>query len=94
MNASAQPTLFDALEAAGDWAGQARRAIEAMAATGRRFQAHDLVEDFGLPEPSTSAAWGGAFRRAKADGIIRVAGYAPSRRPGTKGSALAEWIAA
>lgn len=87
-----QLTMDDALEASGDWAGLAFRAIEAMAATGARFQAFDLVECYGVPEPSSRNAWGAVFSAARAKGLIRRVGYAQSKRPTVAGSACAEWV--
>jgi hypothetical protein len=89
-----QLTMEDALEASGDWAGQAMLAVEAIARTGRQFTAYDLVECYGLPEPTSVAAWGALFRRAKNAGLIRRVGYEQSRRPETKGSAVAVWAGA
>lgn len=92
MNAQ-QMSLDDVLEAAGDWAGLALAGIEMLALSGRRFQAYDVAE-LGVPEPTSSAAWGAVFNRARREGLIRRVGYAPSKRPTVAGSACAEWVGA
>jgi len=72
------------------WLDGALRAIETLAATGRTFQAYDLVA-LGVAEPDRPAAWGAAFSAAKAKGLIERVGYARSKRPTVRGSACAEW---
>jgi hypothetical protein len=84
--------MEDALEASGAWVDQALLALRALASTGRAFQCWDLVDGYGLPEPSSTAAWGALMRRAKAQGLVRRIGYEQSRRPETKGSAVAVWV--
>jgi hypothetical protein len=86
--------MDDALEAAGQWVDQALLAVAAIASTGRQFQCWDLVDGYGLPEPTTTAAWGALMRRAKVQGLVRRVGYEQSRRPETKGSAVAVWVGA
>lgn len=72
------------------WLDGALRAIETLAATGRTFQAYDLVA-LGVAEPDRPAAWGAAFSAAKAKGLIVRVGYAQSKRPTVRGSACREW---
>jgi len=72
------------------WLDGALRAIETLAATGRTFQAYDLLA-LGVAEPDRPAAWGAAFYAAKAKGLIESVGYAPSKRPTVRGSACREW---
>jgi hypothetical protein len=92
-----QPTLFDPPNTSAHcddwWMAGCLEAIRTLAATGRPFQAYDLLA-LGLAEPERSSWWGCAFKRAKAEGVIRRAGYAPSRRPTVRGSACAEWVGA
>ena len=75
------------------WLAGCLEAIRIVAATGRTFQAFDLLPT-GLAEPDKSCWWGRAFREAKRQGLIVRAGYAPSKRPTVRGSACAEWRAA
>ncbi len=84
--------VFDrVLEHTGDqWKAQALQAIATLAATGRRFQAHDLVRR-GVPEPDHPNRWGAVFNLARRRGLITWAGYAPSNRPATKRSILRIW---
>jgi hypothetical protein len=76
------------------WLAGCLEAIRTLAATGRTFQAHDLITDTGLAEPDNHHWWGTAFLAAKREGLIVRAGYAPSKRPTVRGSACAEWRAA
>lgn len=73
------------------WRRMALRAIESMAATGRDFQAYDLVTELGLPEPDHHCRWGPAFADARRRGLIVRAGAAQSTRPETKGSLTRLW---
>ncbi len=95
---TAQASLFDPPTTSDHldqwWLDGCLRAIHTLAATGRTFQAFDLITDTGLPEPERSSWWGCAFKRAQSEGIIRRAGYAPSKRPTVRGSACAEWVGA
>jgi hypothetical protein len=84
---------FDAATAEG-WTSSALAGIEALALTGRIFQAFDLVDQLGVPEPKSPAAWGAVFNRARRLGLIRRVGYAQSKRPTVAGSACAEWVGA
>jgi len=47
-----------------------------------RFQAFDVTEKIrvcmNLPTPENKRAWGGVFRRLKADGIIEIIGHKPT----------------
>jgi hypothetical protein len=73
------------------WRSSCQQAITAMASTGREFQAFDLVEQFGLGEPSSTALWGSVFRLMHLAGVIRPVGYAQSKRPTVAGSACRTW---
>jgi hypothetical protein len=90
-----QMTLEEVLQTVTDaqpeWAQLALNGIRHLAQSGQRFQAYDVAL-LGVPEPTTSAQWGAVFHRAKALGLIRRCGYAPSRRPTVAGSACAEWV--
>lgn len=76
------------------WRSCATAAIETEARTGRTFQAYDLVEIYGLAEPSSSAQWGSLFRALHVAGVIKPVGYAQSKRPTVAGSACRVWIGA
>lgn len=73
------------------WASTAMAAVRAMAATGREFQAFDLVETFGLVDPDHPNRWGALLSRAAREGVIVAVGAAPSRRPATAGSLCRTW---
>lgn len=73
------------------WTSCARAALATAAATRLPFDAYTLTE-LGVPDPDHPARWGGLFRTARAAGLIRVAGYAPSRRPGVNGSLVRLWV--
>ena len=68
----------------------ALRAIEHLAALGRSFDAFDVATLMGS-EPDHPNHWGSVFAKAKALGLIRKVGYAPSRRPGRVGGVCAVW---
>ncbi len=76
--------------ASRDWLVSAVTAIEAIAATGRDFQAFDLIE-LGLPEPDHPCRWGAVFGLAARRGLITSVGSARSKRPTTKGSLMRVW---
>lgn len=91
-----QPDLFEGVAAAernGDpwWFDTAMQAVRAMAATGRVFQAYDLVETYRIPEPDHPNRWGALFVRAAHAGVIVPVGAAKSRRPTTAGSLTRTW---
>lgn len=73
------------------WRATALQAIEAMAATGRDFQAWDLVEEMGLPDPDHPCRWGEVFRVAARKGLITEVGSARSKRPTTRSSLTLVW---
>ncbi|MDQ4032538.1 MAG: hypothetical protein M3332_09825 [Actinomycetota bacterium] len=73
------------------WMRTALHAVRAMAATGRVFQAFDLVETFGTPEPDHPNRWGALLTRAAREGVIVSVGAAPSRRPSTARSLTRIW---
>lgn len=73
------------------WRDTCDRAIDQAALTGRPFQAFDLCEWYGLPEPRSANAWGPRLSAAAKRGVIRAVGYAPSSRPTTAKSAVRLW---
>jgi hypothetical protein len=73
------------------WASTAMQAVRALAATGRVFQAYDLVETYGIAEPDHPNRWGALLTRAARHGLIVAVGAAPSRRPKTAGSLTRTW---
>lgn len=102
-----QMELADALEpvnagmaetarAADDWWwAQATQAVRQLAREGRPFQAYDLVERFGVPEPANGKAqWGALFAALRKAGLVEHHGYTTSRRPTAQGSACRQWIGA
>lgn len=102
---TAQPTLFDvpvdedvlagrdqAERNADDWwLHTALQAVRAIAKTDQKFQAFDLVETYGVPEPDHPNRWGALLTRAARNGWIVAVGAAPSRRPTTARSLTKTW---
>lgn len=97
-----QLTLADALKADGMaradagtddwWRSCCDRAIRQAATTGRPFQAWDLTEWYGLPEPRHPNQWGPRLSAAAKQGVIVAAGWAESKRPTTAKSAVRTWV--
>lgn len=100
-----QMTLADALEevnagmaetaraASPDWWSRAVSAVRYLAATGKPFQAYDLVVVCGIEEPDNPAKqWGALFAAMRKAGVVEHAGYATSRRPTANSSACRQWI--
>lgn len=86
-----QLDLLHVLEAADDWWKDcATRALEQLAATGARFDAHDLTE-LGVPDPDHPARWGALFQAAVRRGLIVPVGYRPARRPSRHGGVVRVW---
>lgn len=83
----------DLAEANADewWLDTAMQAVRAMAATGREFQAFDLVETYGVPDPDHANRWGALLNRAAREGLIVPVAAAPSRRPATARSLTRTW---
>lgn len=75
----------------GWWRECCDRAIQQAADTGRPFQAFDLCEWFGLPEPRHANQWGPRLSSAAKRGVIVPAGWAESNRPTTAKSAVRLW---
>lgn len=73
------------------WRSTAMQALEYLAATGNVFDAYSLTE-LGVPDPPSMASLGALFYAARQAGLIHKVGYAPSRRPATRGSAAAQWV--
>ena len=74
------------------WADACQAAIRTMARRGVPFQAADLVREGLVDEPEDHHQWGPQLSIAARAGVIRAAGYAPSKRATTKASACREWI--
>jgi|HigsolmetaAR206D_1030411.scaffolds.fasta_scaffold08537_4 hypothetical protein len=85
--------MADTIEAASpDWWSRAERAVRALAAEGRPFQAYDVVLRLGMDEPdNTRAQWGALFGALRKAGVIEPCGYAQSSRPTTAKSAVRLW---
>lgn len=75
-----------------DWATAADAAILTLARRGTPFQASDCIREGLVDEPPHPNMWGPRFGAARAAGIIRPHGYAPSKRATTRHSACREWI--
>ena len=101
-----QPSLFDDAPTDDDvlagrdhaecnadewWISTAMQAVRAMAAGGQVFQAYDLVEVYGIPEPDHPNRWGALLGRAARAGLIVSVGAAPSRRPTACKSLTRTW---
>ena len=81
-----------AIDRADDWwSSVAMSALRSLAAGGRPFQAFDLTEQFGCPDPDHSSRWGGLFRSASASGLIVHVGFTQSRRPTCAGGLCRVW---
>lgn len=73
------------------WRETCDRAIAEAARSGRPFQAFDLCEWYGLPEPRHPNQWGPRLSAAAKQGVIVAAGWAESHRPTTAKSAVRVW---
>lgn len=73
------------------WRNTCDRAIAEAARTGKPFQAFDLCEWYGLPEPHSANAWGPRLAAAARRGVIEGIGWGPSSRPTTAKSAVRIW---
>ncbi len=62
------------------WIAAAQHGLSKMAATGRTFQAYDLVEGGFVTEAPRPHLWGALLTRAAAAGQIVRAGTAPTKR--------------
>lgn len=74
------------------WAAACDTAIALMAARGEVFQAADLIAEGLVDEPALPAQWGPRFAKAARDGVIRQAGFAPSKRSTVHRSICKEWV--
>jgi hypothetical protein len=77
-----------------DWAAACDKAITVMAARGVIFQAADLIEAGLVDEPPHANCWGPRFGAAARAGVIRSAGYGPSKRATVHGSICHQWVGA
>lgn len=75
------------------WWSTAMSGVQALAASGREFDAYDLTE-LGVPEPDSPNRYGALFRAAHRAGVIVPVGYRQSRRPGRSGGSCRVWRAA
>lgn len=73
-----------------DWRRRALTVIADLAATGKVFEAYDVVRD-GCPEPDHPSRWGAIFGLAARSGLIVSAGAGPSSRPTVHGSLCKKW---
>jgi hypothetical protein len=73
-----------------EWRDCCDRAIDELAASGRDFQAADIML-LGVPDPANPNSLGGAFHRASRAGIIECVGFEPSRRPTVHASIVRVW---
>lgn len=84
MNTAAEHTTVD-------WADACDAAIREMATRDQPFQAADLIAEGLVDEPDHPSQWGPAFARAARAGVIRHAGYAPSKRATVHRSICKTW---
>ncbi len=82
----------DAAEASADrwWWSTAMAGVEALAKSGREFEAFDVAQ-LGVPDPDSPARWGALMAAAAKAGLIRPVGAKPSRRPTVCGSLTRTW---
>lgn len=76
-------------EARQAWLARGVDVIEQIG-TGTVFSADDLHDEIG--EPPHPNLWGPLFNRAKAEGLIRVTGYAPSYRRSRHAALTRLWL--
>lgn len=74
----------------GWWKACADQAIDALAASGKTFEAYDLSL-MGVPDPHHSNAWGARMNAAAKRGVIKRVGSGPSKRPTTAKSLVYFW---
>lgn len=72
------------------WQRLVLQAISALP-VGEVFQLFDVVERYGLPEPTSSAQHGAVMGRARKEGLVDRVGAEPSRRPSTHGALTRTW---
>lgn len=77
-----------------EWFAVALAGVRRLAATGRPFQAHDLVVLLGVPEPPDHHLWGPLMHVARTEGHIVPVAAVPSSRPKTARSLCRLWIGA
>ncbi len=76
--------------ASDEWKRSALTAIGVLAASGRDFQATDLLA-LGVEEPDHPNRWGGVMAMAARAGLIEHSGVAPSNRTTTQASLTRTW---
>lgn len=74
------------------WIDIALRAVRTLAASGRPFQAHDLVLECDVPEPRDHHQWGALMSIARAEGYVTAVAAVPSTRPKTARSLCRLWV--
>jgi hypothetical protein len=72
-----------------NWSDEAFEVLERLAVDGIEFTADYLIELFGVPD--SAGAVGAVFSKAAKAGLIKVVGYATSRRIGRHGSLVRVW---
>lgn len=77
-----------------EWLAVALAGVRRLAATGRPFQAHDLVSLLNVPEPPDHHLWGPMMSIARAEGYIVPVAAVQSSRPKTARSLCRLWIGA
>ncbi len=73
------------------WKSCADAGIAELARRGLPFQAADVVELLGVPEPDHPNRWGPRFLAAAGAGVITHVGFAASKRPTSAKSILRLW---
>lgn len=77
---------------ASDWRRKASEAMAALIATGREFDADDLVERAGMPPVANMV--GGVFIGASRAKRIRAVGYSTATRPESHARVQRTWVGA
>jgi hypothetical protein len=73
------------------WRDCVDRGIAEFARRGVVFQAFDVMDVLGIPEPDHPNRIGGRFHAAARAGLIEPVGFAQSRRPTAKASIVRTW---
>ncbi len=73
------------------WRIAAVKGIAHLAASGRVFEAYELIVLQLCPEPAHPSRWGALFNLCANHGLIDHVGYGPSSRPTVKSSAVKFW---
>ena len=73
------------------WWSTAMAGITTLAATGQEFEAFDIADRLGVPEPDHCNRWGALLSAAAKAGMIVAVGAKPSRRPTAAGHLCRTW---